>query len=279
MFLWFTCLVQVLAQDPYLQAENNTGLMVQRGGVSNVTSAHLSVSTNLDIRDPQEVTFEVFVPPDHGTLCFNDGAGASAAGAVIIFTQRDLVEGRLAYRHDGSDKLSDVFNVTARAREPSSDRRLARGRRAVHLDVGVTVKVYLESHQRPPTVITNRPVVVGEGQNVSISREQLEVQQTVCNSEAKVGLFCALRGRRLLLFEQVFHEDSLPSEITFVVQRPPSLGFLHKSLPNGRRQHHSKQQHFYQVQHTFNPPDGTTVYVLKTSSLFKTKSLFGATSV
>lgn len=182
--MWFlssTCLVQVMAQDPYLQAENNTGLMVQRGGVSNLTSAHLSVLTNLDIRDPQEVTFEVFIPPKHGTLCFNDG------GTAAIFTQRDLVEGRLAYGHDGSDKLSDVFNVTARAREQSTDRRLARGRRAVHLDIGVTVKVYLESHQRPPTVITNRPVVVGEGQNVSISREQLEVQQTVAAVNLKLA--------------------------------------------------------------------------------------------
>lgn len=179
----FTCVVQVMAQDPYLQAENNTGLVVQRGGISNVTSAHLSVFTNLDIRDPQEVTFEVFVPPKHGTLCFSHGDGATAAGALITFTQRDLAEGRLAYRHDGSDKLSDVFNVTARAREQSTDRRLVRGRRAVHLDIGVPVKVYLESHQRPPTVVTNRPVVVGEGRNVSISREQLEVQQSV-------GRFC-----------------------------------------------------------------------------------------
>lgn len=176
MFLPFICLVQVMAQDPYLQAENNTGLMVQRGGTTTVTSTNLSVFTNLDIRDPQEVTFEVFVPPKHGTLCFNDGPGATTAGPVIIFTQRDLVEGHLAYRHDGSDKLSDVFNVTARAREQSTDRRLVRGRREVHLDIGVPVKIYLESHQRPPTVITNRPVVVEEGHNASINRQQLEVK-------------------------------------------------------------------------------------------------------
>lgn len=164
--------VQVMAQDPYLQAENNTGLVVQRGGVTAVTSAHLGVSTNLDIRDPQEVTFEVFVPPKHGTLCLDGGDGG-----VTAFTQRHLEEGRLAYRHDGGGGgvLADSFNVTARAREQSTERRLVRRRREVHLDVGVAVRVYLESHQRPPEVVSNRPVVVDEGRNVSISREDLEV--------------------------------------------------------------------------------------------------------
>lgn len=170
-------LVQVMAQDPYLHAENNTGLTVQRGGITTLTSANLSVFSNLDIRDPQEVTFEVFLPPRYGVLCFHDGDCDSVTEAISIFTQRDLVEGRLAYHHDGSHELSDGFNVTARAREKSTERRVGRGRREVHLDIGVPVKIYLESHQRPPTVINNRPVVVDEGQNVSISREHLEVSQ------------------------------------------------------------------------------------------------------
>lgn len=168
-----------MAQDPYLQVENNTGLMVQRGGITTLTSANLSVFSNLDIRDPQEVTFEVFLPPKHGVLCFNDGASVAVteADAISIFTQRDLVVGRLAYHHDGSQELLDGFNVTARARERSTERRQDKVRREVHLDIGVTVKIYLESHQRPPTVMSNRPVVVAEGQNVSISREHLEVSQ------------------------------------------------------------------------------------------------------
>lgn len=178
-----------MAQDPYLQVENNTGLKVQRGGFITVTSANLSVFTNLDVRDPQEVTFEVFIPPRHGTLCFNDGNGVTAAGAVIMFTQKDLAEGCLAYRHGGSDKLSDGFNVTARAREQSTERRLARGRREVHLNIGVAVKIYLESHQRPPTVISNHLVVVEEGQNVSISRKHLEVKQTVSNGNTNGIVF------------------------------------------------------------------------------------------
>lgn len=168
-----------MAQDPYLQVENNTGLTVQRSGITALTSANLSIFSNLDIRDPQEVTFEVFLPPKHGVLCFNDGdrETVTEADAISIFTQQDLVAGRLAYHHDGSHDLSDGFNVTARAREKSTERQLDRGRREAHLDIGVSVKIYLESHQRPPTVMSNRPVVVAEGQNVSISREQLEVSQ------------------------------------------------------------------------------------------------------
>lgn len=169
--------MQVMAQDPYLHAENNTGLTVQRGGLTALTSDNLSVLSNLDIRDPQEVTFEVFLPPKHGVLCFNDADRENGPEAISIFTQRDLVEGRLEYHHDGSHQLSDGFNVTARARENSTERRVDRGRREVHLDIGVPVKIYLESHQRPPTIINKRPVVVDERQNVSISREHLEVNQ------------------------------------------------------------------------------------------------------
>lgn len=172
-------MVQVMAQDPYLQVENSTGLMVQQGGITSLTSANLSVTSNLDIRDPQEVTFEVFVPPKHGVLCFNDGQRETIIGtdAISVFTQGDLVAGRLAYHHSGNNELLDVFNVTARARERSTERWTERGRREVHLDIGVPVKVYLESHQRPPAVKSNHPVVVEAGQNVSIGREHLEVRQ------------------------------------------------------------------------------------------------------
>lgn len=183
-----------MAQDPYLRAENNTGLKVQRGSFTTVTSANLGVFTNLDVRDPQEVTFEVFLPPKHGALCFDRGHGAAAAGAVVMFTQKDLAEGRLAYRHGGSDNLSDGFNVTARARERSAERRPARGRREVHLDMGVAVKIYLESHQRPPAVIRNRLLVVEEGQNASVSREHLEVKQALSGGATKVGVVLVFGG-------------------------------------------------------------------------------------
>lgn len=169
-------LLQVMAQDPYLHVENNTGVIVQRGGITAVTSANLSVLSNLDIRDPQEVTFEVFRPPKHGVLCFHDTEHEAGSDVTATFTQKDLLEGRLVYRHDGSQQLSDEFNLTTRASEKTTNSRVDRGRREVHLDIRVPIKVLLESHQRPPTVVSNRPVVVEEGQNVSISRYDLEVR-------------------------------------------------------------------------------------------------------
>ncbi|KAK2818971.1 hypothetical protein Q5P01_024532 [Channa striata] len=192
----------VMAQDPYLQVENNTGLMAQRGGITTLTSTNLSVFSNLDIRDPQEVTFEVFLPPKHGVLCFNDGGPDTVmkADAISVFTQWDVMAERLVYHHDGSNELTDGFNVTARAREKSPEGQVDRGRREAHLDIGVSVKIYLESHQRPPTVKSNNPVVVGERQNVSISRGHLEV----------------------------VHENNQPSEIVFTVHSQPTVGVLQR---------------------------------------------------
>lgn len=170
-------LLQVTAQDPYIHVENNTGLTVQQGGITAVTSANLSVLSNLDIRDPQEVTFEVFLPPKHGVLCFHDTEHETGSNATLTFTEKDLLEGRLLYLHDGSQQLYDEFNVTTTASEKKQTKsQMDKGRREVHLDVRVPIKVLLESHQRPPTVVSNRPVVVEEGQNVSISRYDLEVR-------------------------------------------------------------------------------------------------------
>ncbi|KAK7916074.1 hypothetical protein WMY93_011835 [Mugilogobius chulae] len=169
---YVSTLLEVLAQDPYLRVENNTGLLVRRGSVSVLTCANLSVSTNMDVRNPEELHFDVFAPPDRGLLHFidKDFEPVTEADAVRSFTQRDLADGRLAYRHDGGSEVSDVFNVTARAAE----RTASAVRREARVDVGVTVKVYLESHQRAPSVHTLRSVTVEEGGEVSVGRQSLE---------------------------------------------------------------------------------------------------------
>lgn len=65
-------LLEVIAQDPYIQVENNTGLLVQKGHVAILGSANFSVFTNLDVRDDEEVVCQVFLPPRHGHLFLNN---------------------------------------------------------------------------------------------------------------------------------------------------------------------------------------------------------------
>ncbi|XP_034047698.1 LOW QUALITY PROTEIN: chondroitin sulfate proteoglycan 4-like [Thalassophryne amazonica] len=88
---YVSTLLEVVAQDPFLQVENNTGILVQQGGITTLTSGNLSVFTNLDIREPQEVTFEVFLPPKHGVLCFIDGDRdtVTETDAITVFSQQD----------------------------------------------------------------------------------------------------------------------------------------------------------------------------------------------
>lgn len=79
------------------------------------------------------------------------------------FTQHDLKVGSVQYRHDDSMNLADSFNFTVSVKE-------------VRLDASVGVRVYLESHQQPPTVLYNHIVVVEEGKSVKINRGDLEVR-------------------------------------------------------------------------------------------------------
>ncbi|XP_061657566.1 chondroitin sulfate proteoglycan 4-like [Syngnathoides biaculeatus] len=200
---YVSTLMEVKAQDPYLDVNTNTGLMVQQGGITNLTSYNLSVNSNLDIRDPRQVTFEVFIPPKHGILRFNGSDAAAVPGAVSLFTQEDLEMERLVYHHDGSQELFDMFNITASAREKTREGWTDGRRREVHLDIGIHIKVCLESHQRPSTVISNHPVVVAEGHNVTLNKDHIEV----------------------------VHEDSQPSEIIFTIQNLPTLGLIETFSP------------------------------------------------
>ncbi|XP_036384600.1 chondroitin sulfate proteoglycan 4-like [Megalops cyprinoides] len=186
-------LLDVNAQDAYLRVANNTGLLVQKGWAAAFTSANFSVLTNMDVRDDKEVVYELYVPPKHGGLYRNDLK-------VDTFTQHDLKMGLLAYRHDDSRNLADVFNLTVKVKD-------------MRLDAGITVKIYLESHQRPPKVINNSTLLVEEGKPVKITRRKLEVT----------------------------HEDNLPSEIVFTVKVPPSHGYL-RSFAEGEERYLGSEQ-------------------------------------
>lgn len=148
-------LLEVSAQDPYLKVANNTGLLVQKGREVILQSVNFSVTTNTDVRSDEDVLFEIFHPPSHGVLLC-EGIEADA------FTQYDSKVGHVVYRHDDGRNLMDSFSLTAAVN-------------GLRLDVTVAVKVYLESHQKPPHVTHNHSVVVEEGKPVKIRKKELEV--------------------------------------------------------------------------------------------------------
>ncbi|CAN0340604.1 unnamed protein product [Bubo scandiacus] len=173
-------LLEVSATDPYVRLANNTGLLVQKGKEETVTTANLSAITNQDIRNDHELTYEILSFPKYGRIYVNNLLMDS-------FTQLDLIKGYVTYRHDDSNNLTDTFNFTVHARD-------------AHLDAGVHVRIYLESHQWPPRIVNKNNLLVEEGKPVKISKGKL----------------------------QVVHENSFPSEIVFTVRQLPVQGYIRK---------------------------------------------------
>ncbi|XP_008946338.1 PREDICTED: chondroitin sulfate proteoglycan 4-like, partial [Merops nubicus] len=178
-------LLEVSATDPYVRLANNTGLLVQKGKAETLTTASLSAVTNQDIRNDHELTYEILSFPKYGRIYVNNLSMDS-------FTQLDLIKGYVTYRHDDSNNLIDTFNFTVRARD-------------VHLDAGVHVRIYLESHQWPPRIVNRNSLLVEEGKPVKISKGKL----------------------------QVVHENSSPSEIVFTVRQLPVHGYIRKFSSEG----------------------------------------------
>ncbi|MFB6248291.1 MAG: cadherin-like domain-containing protein [Salinibacter sp.] len=78
----------------------NEGIAVSEGGWTTITTASLDAADADD--GPSALTFTVTSGPAHGRILVGGGRAAS-------FTQADLENGRVAYRHDGSDTSSDDF--------------------------------------------------------------------------------------------------------------------------------------------------------------------------
>nr|XP_056705022.1 LOW QUALITY PROTEIN: chondroitin sulfate proteoglycan 4-like [Euleptes europaea] len=173
-------LLEVSASDPYVHLVNNTGLLIQKGRDGIITAANLSATTNQDIRSDCEIIFEMFLFPKYGQVFVNNSA-------LGTFTQHDLNIGQVTYKHDDSNNLIDTFNFTVYVKD-------------VQLNAGIHVRMYLESHQRPPTIVQNGNLLVEEGKPVKITNGKL----------------------------LVVHENSLPSEMKFTVRSPPVFGFFRK---------------------------------------------------
>lgn len=161
---YISTLLDISAQEPYLKVANNTGLLVQKGKAGTFSNANFSVVTNMDIREDSGIVFKVTGAPKHGVLSLK-------GKQIYSFTPYELKNALLSYHHDGSKNLADFFTVTVEAN-------------GFHAEARIGVKVYLESHQKPPVLLNNKVLVVDEGKPVKIERTKLEVNDDYWNSNS-----------------------------------------------------------------------------------------------
>uniref|UniRef100_A0A8D0TYK0 Chondroitin sulfate proteoglycan 4-like n=1 Tax=Sus scrofa TaxID=9823 RepID=A0A8D0TYK0_PIG len=146
-------LLEISVSEPYVRVVNNTGLLVQRGEESSLTTANLSVTTNQDVRTDHEIEFHILQPPKHGIVLVN----SSGQGR---FSLHDLKQGHVTYRHGGRSSF-DVFNLTVKVKD-------------VELELGVYVRVDSESHKHHAQILHSKTLVVEEGKPVKLSRGRLQ---------------------------------------------------------------------------------------------------------
>ncbi|XP_062873556.1 chondroitin sulfate proteoglycan 4 [Trichomycterus rosablanca] len=212
---YVSSLLDISAQDPYLRVADNTGLLVQKGQARTFSNANFSIDTNLDVRDDGEIAFKIQEAPKHGQLYLEDKK-------IESFTQRELKSASLLYHHDNSENLADFFNVTVEAK-------------GLRVDARISVKVYLESHQRPPVIRHNKTLVVEEGKPVKIERSKLEV----------------------------IHEANPPSEIIFTVKTAPAYGYL-RAFVDGKDQFQGTKEEPLKTFTQHNVNAGNVQYVQST---------------
>nr|XP_021494584.1 chondroitin sulfate proteoglycan 4-like [Meriones unguiculatus] len=147
-------LFEVSASEAYVHIVNNTGLLVPRGRDSCLTTTNLSVTTNQDVRTDHEFEFHITQAPEYGRLLVNNSAFHS-------FSQHDLKQGRVIYRHNGEGHF-DMFNLTVKVKD-------------TYLDVSICVHVSLDGHQHHTQTLHSRSLRVEEGKQVKLSRGRLQV--------------------------------------------------------------------------------------------------------
>ncbi|NXA41151.1 CSPG4 protein, partial [Eudromia elegans] len=150
-----TALLEVQASDPYIKIVNNTGLAISQGGQGHIDSSVLNLETNMDIRSDEEIRFLITAPPRWGTVLRGEQP-------VMAFSQRDLLAGEIAYRHNGSRNAHDELQFTVEANKVVAEDTLA-------------ITVFLDTHPDPLRIMNLKEIHVFQGEAAEIKEEHLSV--------------------------------------------------------------------------------------------------------
>ncbi|XP_067390779.1 chondroitin sulfate proteoglycan 4 [Emydura macquarii macquarii] len=148
-------LLEVQASDPYIQIVNNTGLVIHQGSQGIIDSSILSLETNMDIRNNNEIWFQITTLPRWGVVLKGDQP-------VTSFSQKDLLAGDVIYQHNSSRNAKDKFQFSVEVNQ-------------VTVEDTLEITVLLDTHPSPLTIIHNKRIHVFQGEVVEIKKDYLMV--------------------------------------------------------------------------------------------------------
>ncbi|XP_053128994.1 chondroitin sulfate proteoglycan 4 [Hemicordylus capensis] len=149
-------LLEVQASDPYLTVNNYTALEVHQGSQGTINSSVLSVETNMDIRNEEDILFHIVSPPKWGMVL-------RGGREVSSFTQKDLLAGEVLYHHNGSRNSQDTIQLSVEANH-------------VIVEATLKVEISLVSHPSPLNIIHHEKIHILQGEAVEIKNDYLLIE-------------------------------------------------------------------------------------------------------
>lgn len=154
--------------DPVLTASELSALEDQ---VVVISDTVLSASDE-ETTDPSQLVFTITSAPSAGAIEV-DGVGASS------FTQQDILDGDVAYRHDGSETTSDSFGLTVADGDTGTDT--------------ATVSVDIRASNDVPVAQYN-PLEIDEDELASVTQTELSATDTDSDDGPDQLMYIILSG-------------------------------------------------------------------------------------
>ncbi|OWF54066.1 chondroitin sulfate proteoglycan 4-like [Mizuhopecten yessoensis] len=152
-----TSLLEIQASTPEISLSRNTGLLVNNGQATPITSQNLSVETNINIT-PDLIRFVMIEEPLYGQLTIGEQV-------VTEFTLDDLISGRVMYTNRGSSVNEDMFKFAAVAGN-------------VQVQGQFAIRVFIKSRQHPPRIVHNEILEVMETGVATLTQSVLLASHT-----------------------------------------------------------------------------------------------------
>ncbi|XP_069837404.1 chondroitin sulfate proteoglycan 4 [Dendropsophus ebraccatus] len=192
-----TTILDVQASDPFIHIANITTINVPSGGEGTLTATNLKIETNLDLRTDNEIKYYIKTKPRWGEVL-------KSGKPTESFSQQDLADGLVVYRHSGEGSDRDHFRISVEANQVEA--------------VGdIKIQVISDSPPVPLSVIHNEKIYVFQGEAAEIKKEYLLVSAE--------GIFPHQIAYSLIGSPYFGHLVSVSGELSS--DGSPSLDFVH----------------------------------------------------